>query len=80
VGGIEEGLVDFPTTFEGRWVLLCWKLGERNLTFWHELDEGFRGRHEITDAQRLVMGTEDPESIAYDEDEDGDDDDFDPDD
>jgi hypothetical protein len=44
------------------------------------LDEGFRGRHEITDAQRLVMGTEDPESIAYDEDEDGDDDDFDPDD
>jgi hypothetical protein len=62
-GGIEEGLVDFPTTYQGRWVLLCWKLGERSLSHWHELDGGFQGRHKITEAQRLVMGTDDPDSI-----------------
>lgn len=62
-GGVEDGLVDFPTTYEGRWVLLCWKLGERRIAYWHELDGGFRGRHKITEAQRRLMGTEDPDSI-----------------
>ncbi|HEX5133061.1 MAG TPA: DUF2203 family protein [Candidatus Krumholzibacteria bacterium] len=62
-GGIEEGLVDFPTTYQARWVLLCWKLGERHLEYWHELDGGFRGRHKLTEAQRLVMGTDDPDSL-----------------
>jgi hypothetical protein len=62
-GGLEEGLVDFPSTFQGRWVCLCWKLGERRLAYWHERDAGFRGRQKITDAQRRVMGTEDPDSI-----------------
>jgi hypothetical protein len=62
-GGLEEGLVDFPSTYEGRWVCLCWKLGERNLAYWHEHDAGFRGRQKITDVQRRVMGTDDPDSI-----------------
>jgi hypothetical protein len=62
-GGIEAGLVDFPTTYSGRWVFLCWKLGERELTHWHEIDAGFQGRKKITDAQRRSMGTGDPGSI-----------------
>ncbi len=62
-GGIEEGLVDFPTTYEGRWVLLCWKLGEGQVGWWHEIDAGFAGREKITEAQRLVMGSEDPDTI-----------------
>src|SRR5690606_23133690 len=28
VGGREVGLADFPSTWEGRWVLLCWRRGE----------------------------------------------------
>lgn len=63
-GGVEEGLVDFPSTYEGRWVFLCWKLGERHLAHWHEIDAGFAGRRKITEAQRRVMGTEDPDSIG----------------
>ena len=62
-GGLEEGLVDFPTTYQGRWVYLCWHVGEHDLRFWHETDAGFAGRRKITEAQRREMGTDDPSSV-----------------
>ncbi len=42
-----EGLVDFPFLLDGREVYLCWKLGEPEVLFWHELDAGFRGRQSL---------------------------------
>src|SRR6187549_2878802 len=42
--GAVEGLVDFPCLLDGRIVLLCWKLGEPELLYWHDLDSGFAGR------------------------------------
>lgn len=39
-----SGLVDFPALYHGRKVLLCWKLGESQVSHWHELDGGFTGR------------------------------------
>jgi hypothetical protein len=42
--GIDEGLVDFQSLREGRVVYLCWKMGEEEIRFWHELDSGFPGR------------------------------------
>ena len=45
VGGIEHGLVDFPTTLDGRWVYLCWREGEPEVAFWHEID-GFDRKHD----------------------------------
>ena len=56
VGGIESGLVDFPTVYEGRWVYLCWQNGEDELLWWHETNSGFPGRQPITDEQRETMG------------------------
>ncbi len=44
---LDQGLIDFPTRREGRIVLLCWHLGEGELAFWHELDEGFSGRQPV---------------------------------
>jgi hypothetical protein len=41
---INTGLVDFPALREGREVYLCWKYGEDELSFWHDLDAGFAGR------------------------------------
>jgi len=38
------GLVDFPARRRGREVLLCWRLGESRVRFWHEVAEGFGGR------------------------------------
>lgn len=47
VKDLEIGLIDFPTMYEGEEVLLCWKLGEEGITYWHGLTEGFRGRKPI---------------------------------
>lgn len=58
-GGLEHGLLDFPTTYDGRWVYLCWKKDEPEILEWHEVDGGFRGRRALTDRQRRVMGRED---------------------
>ena len=44
---LDTGLVDFPTTFRGEEVYLCWKLGETAIEFWHGVDEGFGGRKAI---------------------------------
>jgi hypothetical protein len=60
MGGLAHGLVDFPTTWQGRWVLLCWRRGEPELVAWHELDTGFAGRQEITPDQSRRMGTDAP--------------------
>lgn len=44
VKSLEEGLLDFPTLRGGEVVLLCWRLGEDEIGFWHGVDEGFAGR------------------------------------
>jgi hypothetical protein len=44
VKDLDRGLVDFPARREGEDVLLCWELGEDEITFWHGLEEGFAGR------------------------------------
>jgi hypothetical protein len=44
VKDLDEGLVDFPARREGVDVLLCWRLGEDEVGYWHGLDEGFSGR------------------------------------
>ena len=41
---IETGLIDFPALVTGRQVWLCWRLGEGDIDWWHEMDEGFGGR------------------------------------
>ena len=56
-GGLEHGLLDFPTTYEGRWVLLCWQSGEPQLVAWHEVDGGFAGRQPLTREQARHMGS-----------------------
>jgi hypothetical protein len=58
-GGLEQGLLDFPTTWQGRWVYLCWRTGERRITAWHEVNGGFAGRKPLTADQARRMGLED---------------------
>ena len=50
-----SGLIDFPCWMEGREVYLCWRLGEPEVGFWHELDAGFAGRRKLgTDAKQNI--------------------------
>jgi hypothetical protein len=41
------GLLDFPCEVEGQKILLCWKLGEKAIAYWHGVEEGFAGRKPI---------------------------------
>ncbi|MBZ5599862.1 MAG: DUF2203 domain-containing protein [Acidobacteriia bacterium] len=47
VKDLDIGLLDFPCMVDGRTVLLCWKLGEKEITHWHGETEGFAGRKPI---------------------------------
>jgi len=44
---INTGLLDFPALKDGREVYLCWKHGEGDIAFWHEIEDGFAGRQSI---------------------------------
>ncbi len=41
------GLVDFAATRENEPIYLCWRLGEREIGFWHPRDTGFGGREPL---------------------------------
>jgi hypothetical protein len=41
------GLIDFPCWHDDREVYLCWRHGEGDLGFWHEVDAGFAGRRRL---------------------------------
>ena len=41
-------LVDFLGRKDGREVYLCWRLGEPEVAYWHELDAGYTGRRPLT--------------------------------
>jgi hypothetical protein len=47
VKDLETGLIDFPTLYRDQEVYLCWKLGEASISFWHHIEDGFRGRQPI---------------------------------
>jgi len=47
VKDLDTGLLDFPFQLGGEIVLLCWKLGEQDIGFWHSTDDGFRGRQPL---------------------------------
>lgn len=46
VKDLDQGLVDFPARrpADGAVVLLCWRLGEDEILYWHGPEEGFAGR------------------------------------
>ncbi len=47
VKDLNVGLLDFPAYLDGEIVLLCWKLGEAKIGYWHEMEAGFRGRQPV---------------------------------
>ena len=47
VKDLDEGLVDFPALRGDEEVLLCWRLGEDEVAFWHSLEGGFAGRRPL---------------------------------
>jgi len=50
VKDVEMGLVDFYATVDGEPAFLCWQFGERAISHWHGLEEGYAGRKPIEGA------------------------------
>ncbi len=48
---IETGLIDFPALVNGRQVWLCWRLGEDDVAWWHELSTGIAGRRPLAELE-----------------------------
>ena len=44
VKDLDVGLIDFPALRHGQEVLLCWRLGEETIGYWHTTHEGFSAR------------------------------------
>jgi hypothetical protein len=51
-----DGLCDFYSVVDGREVFLCWRLGEPEVMYWHELDAGFAGRQSLAEPARAATG------------------------
>jgi hypothetical protein len=51
VKDLDQGLLDFPALRDGEEILLCWRVGEGQIEYWHGLEEGFAGRKPIDDVE-----------------------------
>jgi hypothetical protein len=60
------GLVDFRSLLEGREVYLCWRLGEEEITHWHELNSGFQGRQSLLEDSLFTDGLFDEDTPTTD--------------
>lgn len=47
VKDLNSGLLDFPCRLEEDIVLLCWKMGESSIGYWHTQESGYAGRQPI---------------------------------
>jgi hypothetical protein len=47
VKDLDLGLLDFPSSRDGREIELCWHVGEDEVAYWHEIGAGFAGRKPI---------------------------------
>lgn len=43
----DSGLLDFPAVREGEEVLLCWRVGEPEVEWYHGVEDGYAGRKRI---------------------------------
>src|SRR5262249_54956154 len=48
VKGLNPALVDFPHRLDGKEIHLCWQYGEKNIQYFHGLEEGFAGRKPLS--------------------------------
>lgn len=47
VKDLDFGLIDFPAERYGESVMLCWRYGEADVSFWHNPNEGYNGRKSL---------------------------------
>ena len=56
IKSIEAGLADWYARFQDRDIFLCWRLGEKEIGWWHDVDAGFPGRRPVSELDPEVLG------------------------
>ncbi len=51
----KRGIINFPSLYVGRKVFLCWKPGDSEVRYWHELDESYNERSMIQDPRDFLV-------------------------
>lgn len=59
----KRGVINFPSLYVGRKVFLCWKPGDGEVRFWHELDESYSERTPIRDCRHFLVSRSDVPEI-----------------
>ena len=59
----KRGVINFPSLYVGRKVFLCWKQGDGEVRFWHELDESYSERTPIRDCRHFLVSKKDANEI-----------------
>jgi hypothetical protein len=52
VKDMETGLLDFPCRLDDQVVLLCWRMGEPAIVYWHPAEAGFKDRQPVDERFR----------------------------
>lgn len=47
IKSLDPALIDFRSPRDGRIVYLCWREGEDDIDYWHDLDTGYAGRRPL---------------------------------
>jgi hypothetical protein len=47
VKDLDTGLLDFPSRRDDEDILLCWRVGEPEIGWWHTVEGGFAGRQPL---------------------------------
>ena len=55
--GLDQGLLDFPSKRFDEDVWLCWKDGETEIKFWHDMNSGFNGRKPISISDESLVSS-----------------------
>lgn len=53
---VASGLVDFPSWDRGRAIELCWRLGESEIRYFHEIGAGYAARQPIARLESAATG------------------------
>ena len=51
---LDEGLIDFRSKVGKKDILLCWKVGDKNIEYWHETNAGYENRKKIINLERKL--------------------------
>ncbi len=43
----QTGAIEWPAECKGRKIVLCWRMGEKSVEYWHEAYEGFAARKKL---------------------------------